>query len=295
MLRSSLLSLIRAPTRIRTHAAAPFPPTIFARGRAERPFLPGLARALVTPRATTTPALSIATWSQQLAARTPQGCCPSRRAASVEAERPLQVLPSEEFWGEVYGSLKDDGDAEGVTILKWHKRAREPVAVGETILEVDVAGVVLEMKASVAGFMGSRGAEEGAVVRPGERAAEILREAEPEPVVSDATMSIEITNSEGKPPKCVHPRVRMYARHTSYSNQDTNERAHAQAASPLCRGRSRVLRTSARPPGKILSRHAIWRRSMVLPMARGPPSSHGCPEGQLVKLACTPCLGACTT
>ena len=293
MVRSFLLSLARAPTRVRTLPAASFPPTIFARGRAERPFLPGLARALATPRATT--ALSIATWSQQLAARTPQGCCSSRRAASVEAERPLQVLPSEEFWGEVYDSLRDDGEAEGVTILTWHKRAREPVAVGETILEVDVAGVVLEMKASVAGFMGSRGAEEGAVVRPGEHAAEILREAEPEPVVSDATMSIEITNSEGKPPKCVHPRVRMYARHTSYSNQDTNERAHAQAASPLCRGRSRVLRTSARPPGKISSRHAIWRRSMVLPMARGPPSSHGCPEGQLVKLACTPCLGACTT
>ena len=139
-----------------------------------------------------------------------------------------QVLPSSEFWEDIYEDLLEGEEADsqrGVRILKWYKRPREAVSQSDNILSIEVrdfssawiatfqhletidrtpvshgmqaAGVVLEMKASVAGYLGRHLAEEGAFLPRGRHAAFITQMPVGEPAVSESFFSQEVTKSEG--------------------------------------------------------------------------------------------------
>ena len=51
-----------------------------------------------------------------------------------------QVLPSDEFWDSILDLLEDEelDSKAGVNILKWHKKPREAVKVGDKILSIEV-------------------------------------------------------------------------------------------------------------------------------------------------------------
>jgi pyruvate/2-oxoglutarate dehydrogenase complex dihydrolipoamide acyltransferase (E2) component len=120
-------------------------------------------------------------------------------AKEEHAERPLEVMPSEEFWEGVYDALHkmEPESPEGVKIMTWHKKPRESVKVGDNILQIEAAGVILDIKAAVAGYLGRHLYEESAFLPRGEHAATITREPEEMPVVSDVFMNQEISKSEG--------------------------------------------------------------------------------------------------
>ena len=122
-------------------------------------------------------------------------------ADAVSKKEPLQAMPSEEFWDSVFEDLPHGREVpdskEGVTILRWHKRPRDAVQVGDRILDVEAAGITLEMKASVSGFLGQHGAAEGAFLPRGRLAATILREPQALANVDDDVLNYELSNSEG--------------------------------------------------------------------------------------------------
>jgi pyruvate/2-oxoglutarate dehydrogenase complex dihydrolipoamide acyltransferase (E2) component len=122
-------------------------------------------------------------------------------ADAVSKKEPLQTMPSEQFWDSVFEDLPHGREVpdskEGVTILRWHKRPRDAVEVGDKILDVEAAGITLEMKASVSGFLGQHGAAEGAFLPRGRPVATILREPQALADVDDDLLNYELSNSEG--------------------------------------------------------------------------------------------------
>jgi ribulose-5-phosphate 4-epimerase/fuculose-1-phosphate aldolase len=112
----------------------------------------------------------------------------------------LQELPDQRFWTGVFDELRSNYPAEtieGAKVEKWIKMPRDHVKKGEFVVDLDVAGMIISLRAESVGYVGAHLVKEGALLEKGMVATNIYSEPEPLPSISDAEMSKAMMGAEG--------------------------------------------------------------------------------------------------
>ena len=141
--------------------------------------------------------------SQVVCTRTVNGAFGNFRPFSDTASSQttkLQELPDQRFWTEVFDELRSNypaGTVEGAKVEKWLKLPRDSVKKGEFILDLDVAGAIISLRAESSGFVGSHMVKEGELLEKGMVATSILSEPEPLPSISESEMSKAMMDAQG--------------------------------------------------------------------------------------------------
>ena len=125
-----------------------------------------------------------------------------RRFSQIADPQPakLQELPDQRFWTEVFDELRSNYPAEtieGAKVEKWLKMPRDPVKKGEFVVDLDIAGAIISLRAESVGYVGAHLVKEGEFLEKGMVATNIFSEPEPLPSISESEMSNAMMYAEG--------------------------------------------------------------------------------------------------